>query len=592
MKNIFNITLGLVACLLVVCSCSDSDSAAPAALSLNTDNVTVAAVGGQDKIVIDAPGEWFASTSATWVAVSPVNGCGAAECTVSIDSSLVNGMRSAEIRFVSGNDVKTVSVNQTGFDKAINVKEKDVEIDASAVFDKRYFETEITTNVEFKAELNFQGDNNDWLSIEKTEVTLDHGARPRTVKLRFDWKMNTDPVERVVEVNLLPLNEDDAISEPAVITVRQKAAVKIEDNRAGDSIALITIYESLGSWSNIWDTSERMENWEGVKLWEATDKDLPCEEAVGRVREVSYAYLETKESLPKQIVHLKYLETLSIMSNENTMLLSIDLGPEICELNYLKDLSIFSYGLVSLPAEFVKLGKSLEVLSLSANNFSEIPPMLNQDNFPKLKKLGLVGTRRWTTSNLTTKDKYDNGIGLNFKSEVSGDNQLRRLLLWENLEELRLQSCYIEGQLPDFTVGEDGVRAYNNDDVEAFGGDTIIWLADNQMPRILPKMKMLAINLNFFTGDLPDWLLYHPHLLEWIPELLVFNQQEKGIDSDGENVGFKNAPTNFEYYYNTFPKMRAKYDIKDNIEDDSEKDEEDEENTEGDDHCDEEDREE
>ena len=564
MKKIFNITLGVLAALFV--ACSDNDDAAQAAFSLDKENITIAAEGGVEDIKVNVEGEWYISSSATWVQVTPANGIGDAVCRVAIDSSLINGMREAQIRVVSGAEPKTVLVNQTGFAKVITPKEKDIKLESSAAYNERYFETTITTNVEFKVEFNYASAEVDWLSIEKTDVELDFGARPRTVKLRFDWKMNTEPVERVAEINLVPANSDDEISEPAVITVYQKAAVKIEDNRAGDSIALITISELLNCWSDTWDTSERMNNWEGVTLWEATDKELPCPEAVGRVRSASYTFFETKESLPKQIKHLKYLESLSIMSNVNTMLLSIDLGPEICDLKYLKKLEIFSYGLTSLPAEFVNL-KSLEELDISANNFTEIPAVLTKENFPNLKVLRMVGSRRWTTSDLRKKDNYDNGLGLHFRSYVTDDNQLRQLMLWDNLEELRLSNCYIEGQLPDFTVGSEGVEAYSQADVDAFGGDTIQWLADNSIPKILPNMKLLSLNLNFFTGDLPKWLLYHPLLLEWFPDLLIFNQQEGGFDSEGNKVRFDNAPTNFEYYYEAFPEMRMKYEIKDNIED-------------------------
>lgn len=563
MKKIFNITLGVVAALFV--ACNDNDDAAQAAFSLDKDNITIAAEGGKENVMVNVEGEWYVSSSATWVQVTPANGIGSAMCEVTIDSSLVNGVREAQIRVVSGAETRTVMVNQTGFAKSITPKEREIELESSAAFDERYFETTITTNVEFKVEFNYASADADWLSIEKTDVELDFGARPRTVKLRFDWKMNTEPVERIAEINLVPANSDDEISEPAVIIVCQKPAVKIEDNRAGDSIALITISELLNCWSDTWDTSERMNNWEGVTLWEATDENLPCPEAVGRVRSASYAFFETKESLPKQIKHLKYLESLSIMSNVNTMLLSIDLGPEICELKYLKELEIFSYGLTSLPPEFVNL-KSLEVLDISANNFTEIPAVLTKENFPNLKVLRMVGSRRWTTSDLRKKDNYDNGLGLHFRSDVTDDNQLRRLLLWDNLEELRLSNCYIEGQLPDFTVGSEGVEAYSQADVDAFGSDTIQWLADNSIPKILPNMKLLSLNLNFFTGDLPKWLLYHPMLLEWYPDLLIFNQQEGGFDSEGNKVRFDNAPTNFEYYYEAFPKMRMKYDIKDNLE--------------------------
>lgn len=567
MKNILKITLGLLVGLFVASACNDSDDDAPVLFSVDKDNITIAAAGGSETIIITSAGEWSVSSSKEWVRFYPSNGFGNAEINVVMDSTTVNDMRTADIRIESGAETKFVTINQTGFDKMIVAKDKEVELEWSEKLDKRFFEVEITTNISFEAKFNYLTPETDWLEIKENQVKIDDFARPRSVKMRFEWNMNTEPMERVAEIKLTPINSDDEIKEPAVITVRQKPSVKIEDNRAGDSVALITIYELLNSMNDTWDTGERMDNWEGVTLWESTDEDLPCPEAAGRVRSVSYAFFRTEESFPTQIKHLKYLESFDIMSNVNTMLKSIELGPEICELNYLKELYIFSYGLVSLPDEFVKLGKTLEVLDLSANNFNEIPAILNEENFPKLKKLNLTGMRRWTLSDLRKKDNYDNGIGLHFKSSAEGDNQLRSLFLWENLEELRLQNCYIEGQLPDFEVGKDGVVAYTQADVDAFGSDTIQWLADNDMPKILPNMKLLAINLNFFTGDLPDWLLYHPKLMEWFPELLIYNQQEKGYDSEGNVVKFDNYPTDYEYYYKAFPKMRGKYEIKDEIED-------------------------
>ena len=108
-------------------------------------------------------------------------------------------------------------------------------------------------------------------------------------------------------------------------------------------------------------------------------------------------------------------------------------------------------------------------------------------------------------------------------------------------------------------------EAQTQADVDAFGGDTIQYLANRRMPKILPKMKRLSVNLNFFTGKLPDWILYHPYFLEWAPELLIFNQQENGIDSNGALVGFDNEPVTFDYYYNVFPGTRDKYEIKEEI---------------------------
>lgn len=295
-------------------------------------------------------------------------------------------------------------------------------------------------------------------------------------------------------------------------------------------------------------------------LWEASDEDLPAPEAVGRVRCVEFFIFNTEESIPQEIKYLRFIESLSVSSNVNTMLKSIELGPEVCGLEHLKHLVLFSYGITELPEEFVNLGDKLESLDLSANNFSAVPPMLTKENFPKLKSLNLIGNRRWTTRDLRDAESYENGIGLHFNADT--DNSLRRLLTWDTLEELLLSNNYIEGSLPDFTPGEDGVRAYNQEDVDAFGGDTIQYLADNNIPRILPNAKRLSINLNFFTGKLPDWLLYHPHLLDWFPELLVFNQQEQGKNSLGEIVRFENVPTSFEYYYEAMPGTREKYELK------------------------------
>ena len=85
------------------------------------------------------------------------------------------------------------------------------------------------------------------------------------------------------------------------------------------------------------------------------------------------------------------------------------------------------------------------------------------------------------------------------------------------------------------------------------------------MPRVLPHMKKLSINLNFFTGKLPDWMLYHPHLILWSPQILVYNQMEGGLNSEGNVVRFANEPSDFEYYYKAFPKYRAKYEYQEDI---------------------------
>lgn len=540
-------------------SCSDDDDNGVVGFIVDKDVLDVAAEGGSLALAVESSQEWVAVASEPWLMVSPANGIGSTECIVSVDSSLVNGLRTATIRFAPENDAAViVTVNQSGFGKAIKIAVPDAEIAASAQYEERYYEAEVTTNTPFKLEIEYDDDTQEWLSHDDVEINLDRGARPRNVKVRFDWKMNTEPRERTARINFIP-TDGEPLEEPAVLVITQKAALKIEDNRRGDSLALLTIFERLNTMSDGWDTSENMINWDNITLWEANDTDLPCPEAAGRVRSATFFMFNTKETIPQEIKYLKYLETLYVGSNVNTMLKSIDLGSEVCTLDYLKNLTIFSYGLVTLPDDFKNLGNSLEYLDLSANNFASVPDVLTKENFPKLTTLRLVSNRRWTTMDLRRRNEYENGIGMYINT--ANDNSLRRLFLWDTLEELSLSNNYIEGELPDFTVGENGVEAYTQADVDAFGGDTIQYLADKSIPKILPRMKHLAINLNFFTGNLPDWILYHPNLLMWYPESLIFNQQETGRDSEGNAVRFDNEPKNFEYYYSVFPGMREKYEF-------------------------------
>ena len=562
MDRLYKIALGLIVCVSFV-ACNDEEKGA--SFSLDKSEITFGAEGGADVVLVESNDNWTVSVSEPWLSVTPASGTGNAACHVVVDSSLVSEVRSASVRFTpAAMPAVAVTVKQMGYGKMIAPEKSEIWVESSAKMEERYFETNVTTNVKFNVEIDHLGAD-EWLTAESVSVELDKGARPRTAKLRFDWKMNTVPEQRVAEIKLIPEGEGAELVEPAVISVYQKPALKIEDNRAGDSIALVVIYERMNCWSDAWDTSENLQYWEGVDLWEASDKDLPAPEAVGRVRAVQYSFLNTKETVPSEIRHLKYLESLAISSNVNTMLLNIDLGSEICELEHLKYLTLFSYGLVSLPDDFVKLGKSLVALDLSANNFASIPAMLTQENFPKLKSLSFVASRRWQTTDLRKKSEYESKDGLGLHVNVTTDNAFRRLLLWENLEELAFSNCYLEGELPDFKVGEEGVVAYTQKDVDAWGGDTIQYLADNALPKILPNCTMLRLNLNFLTGDLPDWLLYHPHFMDWAPDLLIFNQQEKGVNSAGEAVRFDNEPKTFDYYYDVFPGTREKYELKDEI---------------------------
>ena len=571
MKRIYNIALGLIVCLSFVACIEDEEK--ETFFSLDKTSVTFGDVGGTDVVNVMSNESWTVSVTEPWLSVTPATGIGNAVCTIVVDSSLINDPREAAIRFTPATQrVELVKVTQYGYDKKITPQDSVISIESSAKLEERYFETTVLTNILFTVELDSVA--KEWLTPEKVSIDLDKGARPRTTKLRFDWRMNTVPEQREAIIKLVPQGEGADKVDTAFISVRQKPGVKIEDNRAGDSIALVVIYERLNCWSDAWDTSENLQYWSGVTLWEASDEEIVNEkvpqEAVGRVRSVQYSFLNTKEDIPAEIRHLKYLESLSISSNVNTMLLNIELGSSICELKYLKYLTIFSYGLVSLPDDFDRLGESLVALDLSANNFDKIPPMITEEKFKKLKSLSFVASRRWQTTDLRKKGEYESKDGLGLHIDVTTDEAFRNLLLWENLEELAFSNCYLEGQIPDFTIGEEGVVAYTGKDIQELN-DSIEDYKVNYLlgkPKILPNCTMLRLNLNFLTGMLPDWLLYHPHFLDWAPDLLIFNQQEKGLNSAGESVRFGNEPTSFDYYYEVFPGARKKYELKDGTEED------------------------
>lgn len=625
---------------LMTASCSDSDDVdIPGGLAIDKEQIEIAAEGGSEQLAIAASQNWVANVDEPWLMLTPANGVGSTTATVVVDSTLMNGRRTTDIAFIGDNGQRrTVTIKQFGYGKQIDIKEPTVEIENSESYDKRAFESLISANVECKIgkiEYSFEGDMTDaekaeneseregWLLNSKDEdkligtnlgIVLDRKARPRSVKFKFRWAMNVVPAVRVAKVHLVPVKAEDELVDAdgkpiddVILTVRQKAAPKIEDNRAGDSLSVIMINQKLGSIATF-DSSDNMRNWSGVTLWEATDafvKDHP--EALGRVRSVKFSMFNLKsgETLPKEVGNLKFLESFSVAANENNQIREVKLGDEICSLKYLKNLTVQAYGLTQLPTDFAKLGSSLETLNLVSNNFnklSDITNIVNEKNFPKLRNLILYAQRRTdvVTNIASLGEKNASGvyvynnypIGLYGKVNAgSADRQaLLKLLTWDKLNTLELSYCFLEGELPtDEEMTEELEAAgkptrYSKSDfstnkkdyLDKLVGDTCKWLLsgwDNpvtckhkdgsvvyedvyplQVPRVLPNCRQLSLNLNFLTGAVPKWILYHPHLVEWTPSIMIFNQQPKGKNSDGAAVGFSNMTEDsysYDYYYGT-----------------------------------------
>ena len=623
---------------LMTASCSDSDDVdIPGGLAIDKEQIEIAAEGGSEQLAIAASQNWVANVDEPWLMLTPANGVGSTTATVVVDSTLMNGRRTTDIVFIGDNGQRrTVSVKQFGYGKQIDIKEPTVEIENSESYDKRAFESLISANVECKIgkiEYSFEGDMTDaekaeneseregWLLNSKDEdkltgtnlgIVLDRKARPRSVKFKFRWAMNVVPAVRVAKVHLVPVKAEDQLvdadgnpTDDVILTVRQKAAPKIEDNRAGDSLSVIMINQKLGSIATF-DSSDNMRNWSGVTLWEATDafvKDHP--EALGRVRSVKFSMFNLKsgETLPKEVGNLKFLESFSVAANENNQIREVNLGDEICSLKYLKNLTVQAYGLTQLPANFVNLGKSLESLNLVSNNFnklSDITNIVNEKNFPKLRNLILYAQRRtdvvtniaslgeMNASGVYVYNNYPIGLYGKVNAGTADRQALLKLLTWDKLNTLELSYCFLEGELPTDDEMTEALEAagkatrYSRADfstnkadyLDKLVGDTCKWLLsgwDNpvtckhkdgsvvsedvyplEVPRVLPNCRQLSLNLNFFTGKVPNWILFHPHLVEWNAPTMIFNQQPKGKNSDGAAVGFSNMTEDsysYDYYY-------------------------------------------
>lgn len=556
-------------------SCKDENENVAPSFSLDAEEITFNDPnGGTELLGITSDATWQASTEATWLNFAPGNGNGSATVEVKADSSILASLRTAQIQFmVQGVGMKTIKVSQFGYNKEIVLEKDEIELPSSGTLEERYFDVTITANVNFQVELDEV--SREWIEYDNDqEFVLDYGERPRTGKVRFTWKNNIEEEERVSFITFSPVQkEGENEAQPVTLKLVQASAPVMEDNRSGDSIAVVAIYQAMNGIFP-WDASENMRNWSNVTLWKSTDKidgeKIPAE-MVGRVRSATFMYFDTKESIPYQVRQLRYAESLTFFSNVNRDLRDIELGDDICALmnseqSYLKYLNLSAYGLTKLPDNF--RSDKLEVLDLSSNNFKadgNLSRVITRANFPNLKSLQMNNLRTVSSlKDLKDMNKTDvgyrlhTGFGFTGESDQTVDNNFFRTLLgWDTLESLGLSLSLIEGYLPS----DEEVRtqlnlpAYTDEDFEALK-DTIsvegkALLIGNQVPKVWPKMKYFSCNLSFLNGPLPSWLLYHPYLDYWNPYSMIYPQEEGGKNTKGDAVGFNGeAPTSMSNYSN------------------------------------------
>lgn len=612
MKRFLNIIMVISACMILAVSCKEEDNVV-SEFSIDKTEIAVGADGGSELLEIKGNVKWQGTSESSWLKFSPSNGEGAATCEVLVDSSVVAEPREGVITFMAAGQTTatTVKVMQMGYAKGIFVSEEDrtISVENSAKLEERFFEVTMMANVNFDVRVNNLPaedgtvSDKEWLKYKKETPNYDYGDRPRLLKLHFDWEINMTEKARTAEVIITPQETSDTEGDGTIkLVVTQKPAPVITDDRAGDSLALLSIYSSMNGIFT-WDASENMRYWKGVELWEATDKYIEIEangtinysasvpkDLIGRLKSVEFIAFETKESLPYQVKYLKTAESITFSGNSNTFLKDIVLGNEICELaqyGHLRNLAIRAYGLVGLPENFTEFGKTLVSLDLSSNNFEVMGKSgstingvkvlgiesITQENFPYLRSLYLNKINRYdTTKDLSAYKGKDDKLGFRWTTGYGGDEfpgpsdgydntYFKELLQWENLEYLSLSLNMLDGELPsDQDLLDLGIKPYTDVDINnAANKDTIedakkYLLKDGGAPKVWPRMKKLSLNLNFMTGKLPDWILYHPYLSFWDPFTMIFQQELSTTSSKAKNTKgevitkFSNEPTNLSNY--------------------------------------------
>ena len=441
MKKIYII---LMAAAFAAVSCVNPDAEVDFGVDLGVEDgvLAVGPEGGIKKINVTSSGEWVVMTENPWITVSPANGRGSAECVVSIDSTLAFDQRQGAVRIQSLSDSdekQDFTISQAGFPYQITLDKQNVEVEDFAELDSRSFDVVVKSNVDFVVDI--PDDAKGWLSYKTSPVTLDRGARPRSSKIHFEWKVNSRDHQRIADVKFMP-KEEVTLGKHDDLKVVQKAALPIPvGTPAGDSLAVLAVSRALGMFTE-WETSEKMEHWTNIRLW----KDGPNK---GRIRYVQFFMFKTQESLPFEVQYLTAAEEIVFYSNANHFLRSLDTGEYITKLTQLKRLTIGAYGLTSLHPDFVNL-KNLEYLDLGSNCFEELPDILTPENFPNLHALVLSANQRHTIYDLSndTRENIGGFIQDDLRTE-KGMNTFKRILKWNQLDTIRLSVNYLQGQLPD-----------------------------------------------------------------------------------------------------------------------------------------------
>lgn len=510
----------------ILASCSDNSSTTPFATDVT--RLDFNADGGKQSVSLSADGEWTVTSNVEWCLVSPTNGNSSTVCEVRVDSSYLYSRREAYLNFHCGSQTRQVAISQLGYEKVILLDRDEIEVPDFTDYESLFEYVNVQTNVQYEVLVEYpDASSTDWLSATK-ESQPQVQSIPRGGRVRIDYGMYLDS-KRDREATVIFRQTDARPGEQPVETrlhFRQTKAQEIIPSREGDSLALLALSRIMRIATN-WDTSQSMIYWPNVDMEDITyyNTRLGREVTEPRVVGVSFAMFETSEGIPYHVRYLDQLRTFVLTANGNAHLKDIDLGDNITYLPHLRSLSLIGYGISRLPERMKEMDK-LRELELSGNNLTEIPiDIITALDKKSLEYINLANNRkRDVFGNLYANATERASLGIHGELPAA-------LFTLKKVRYIGLSYNYLEGSIPD--MGYDASK-YSTFEEK---------VANNP---VMPQLEQLSINLNFFSGDMPDWLLYHPNLRCWDPYTLVFNQYERSRDSRGQNTGFTNEPSTVE----------------------------------------------
>lgn len=509
---------------LSLCACNEDEEIMLTGITLSEESLNFNADGGTYSIRLNAGQDWTVMTDREWCLVSPANGTnGTTECEIKVDSSYLYKEREAHLTFRCGKYSRQIVVNQLGYEKVIKLDKETLEAPDFADYDEMFETVKVTSNVKYDIEIQYDDpERSGWLKVEQDAPKVESIPRPATVKFNYELYTESDKDRTATIIFKQSEVEDGETPAEARLTFCQKKAQEIIPSREGDSLAILAIARIMRCASN-WDTSTPIIHWNNIETEEVeyvNEKGETVDEV--RVVGLRFSLFDTDKSIPYQIRKLDQLRTLILTGNTDAAGKNIVLEDDVTYLPKLKSLSLLGYGICKLP-ERMKQMTQLEELELSGNNFTALP----LDIITELDKHNLLYVNM---ANNRVKDVFSKlNENADEKDELGLHGTLpESLFSLKNVVYIGLSYNYFEGSIPD--MGYDASK-YETEEEK---------IANNP---VMPQLENLALNLNFFTGDIPDWILYHKNLRCWDPYTLIFNQYENGKDSNGTRVGFNNEPT-------------------------------------------------